>query len=188
MKNWLAVANWMYRHTLAKIFVNSASRGESGMIKCAIFSKSRVAMATARSLQPETICGNSVSSCMAFPSATRSGQKATTTSLPVAATISPSFVVIPGKTVLRRTMHWPSRRCGMIPVKNRLMVWKVGFKCSSTGVPITTTTNSADAMMLASMEACRVLPITDWSAGSASVSTKGILPASTISTDRPLMS
>ena len=47
-------------------------------------------------VRAETICGSDESSSIAFPSATRSGQKATETSLPAEATMSRIFSVVPG--------------------------------------------------------------------------------------------
>ena len=58
----------------------------------------------------DTICGTPPNSVIARPSATRSGQNATSTSRPRSATIFSSWAVLPGQTLLRTMRIWPSRR------------------------------------------------------------------------------
>ena len=56
-----------------------------------------------------TICGSSYSSVIAWPSAIRSGQNATSMSMPRLATSFSAIAVVPGVTVLRRIRICPSR-------------------------------------------------------------------------------
>ena len=74
MKNWLAVANLMYRQVFVNSFASSASSGRSGTICSVSARNSFSARSIARSVRAATICGSSNSSVMARPSAMRSGQ------------------------------------------------------------------------------------------------------------------
>ena len=101
----------------------------------------------------ETICGSSNSSVIALPSAIRSGQNATSIDTPRPTIIFSTRAVTPGKTVDRRISSWPSRRYGAQPPSAfGIAVWS-GFRCSSTGVPMTTTTCSAEPTIDGSAEA-----------------------------------
>ncbi len=59
---------------------------------------------------PDTICGSVCSSSMALPSAIRSGQKLTSSTLPCLVSSRSTRAVTPGYTVERITRCWPSRR------------------------------------------------------------------------------
>ena len=85
-------------------------------------------------------------------------------------------------------MHWPSTRCGSSPVKNRRIEWNVGLRCSSTGVPITTTTYRDSDTHAGSVDTSSVRPMTSRSFGSAPFSRNGIRPDRTVATARSLMS
>ena len=57
---------------------------------------SALARSAPRAVRAETICGSSNSSVIALPSAMRSGQKATSMSMPSAATVFSTSAVTPG--------------------------------------------------------------------------------------------
>ena len=92
---------------------------------------------------------------MALPSAIRSGQKATSMALPRRATRRSTIVVTPGNTVLRRTRSCPSTSSSATASIALTTAWGSGFRCSSTGVPTTTTRCSLSPTDAASGEAVR---------------------------------
>ena len=145
-------------------------------------SKSSRARATPSLVKLETICGSERSSFIAKPSAMRSGQKASSTSLPSARSHLRNFSVIPGYTVLRKTTSCPSFRYGRYESNVCRMGSNSGFRCRSTGVPTTKTTVSVSEISDGRRERVN-LPVsrTRRSALSAPSSEKGISP-------RPILS
>jgi hypothetical protein len=95
----------------------------------------------------------------------------------------------PGNTVLRRMSNCPSLRNSEQPPSALVMAICLGFRCSSTGVPMTTITCSAVATIAGSAEATRrPAPSTRLSASSAPGSAKGIWPELTVATAASLTS
>ena len=85
MKNWFATANFMYRQVLVKSLASSASLVVVRIVLLASRPNSAVARSAARSSSAPMIWGSEWSSSSAWPSAIRSGQKATSTTQPRAA-------------------------------------------------------------------------------------------------------
>ena len=79
MKNWFATANFMYRHVFVKSFASSASLVVVRIVLAASVPNSSAARSAATSSSAPMICGSEWSSSRAWPSAIRSGQKATST-------------------------------------------------------------------------------------------------------------
>ncbi len=92
----------MYRQTLVKSFASSASSGLIGTSVEVSRLNRALARSIPRSVRLDTICGSSNSSVIAFPSAMRSGQNATSISRPSLEIIFSTRAVTPGYTVLRR--------------------------------------------------------------------------------------
>ena len=170
-------------------FASSASSGDSSTIFSVRCENSARPAPCCPRVRPETICGRVNSSVIALPSAIRSGQNATSISTPSPATIFSTSAVTPGNTVERSTSSCPSRRNGAQPPSAfGIAVW-FGFRCSSTGVPITTTTCSADPTTDASVVANRRPPATARSSiGLAPGSSNGSCAAFTASTAASLTS
>jgi hypothetical protein len=140
-------------------------------------------------VRAETICGSSNSSVIALPSAIRSGQKATSISRPSLVIIFSTSAVTPGNTVLRRTSNCPSLRNSEQPPSALVMAICLGFRCSSTGVPMTTITCSAVATIAGSADASRrPAPSIRLSTSSAPDSANGIRPELTVATAASLTS
>ena len=95
---------------LLKSLVSSAARGSISITSGVSERNSAAARSRARALVPDTICGSVEISSSATPSATRSGQKATSTSMPSRASAAAMRSVVPGYTVLRSTKSCPLRR------------------------------------------------------------------------------
>jgi hypothetical protein len=108
MKNWLTAANLMYRQVLVNSLASSASSGSSGTMLWVSSPNRRAARSRTASLRADTIWGSEYSSAIAWPSAIRSGQKATSTATSRSATIRSTSAVTPGYTVLRNTRSCPS--------------------------------------------------------------------------------
>ena len=173
----------MYRHTLVNSFASSASSGDSSTMLLVSRPKSFAARSIPRGDLAETICGSSNSSVIALPSAIRSGQNATSIATPRPTIIFSTSAVTPGNTVDRRISSWPSRRYAEQPPRAfGIAVWS-GFRCSSTGVPMTTTTCSAEPTIDGSAEARRRPSATTRSSTSAAPgSSNGSWPAFTVAT------
>ena len=96
MKNWFAMANCMYRHVFVKSLASSASR----VVVRTIFKPKaarRAPWPDGRLVDVGTHDLRQVrSSSSAWPSAIRSGQKATSTRQPRAATAFGDYSVVPG--------------------------------------------------------------------------------------------
>ena len=100
----------MYRHTLVNSLASSASSGVSATMRIVSRPNNADARSRPSGERADTIWGSSNSSVIALPSAIRSGQNATSTWTPRAATIFSTRAVTPGNTVDRRTSSWPLRR------------------------------------------------------------------------------
>ena len=120
---------------------------------------------------------------MAFPSAILSGQKLTSTRLPLFEMTRSTSFVTPGYTVLRRTRCCPSTKTSRRSLTTFGTASGSGFKCSSTGVPITKITCSADEMTFLSLDAENfLLARTCFKSSLAPGSSNGILPEFTFVT------
>ena len=170
-------------------FASSASSGDSSTTLSVSSEKSLTARSIPCGERAETICGSSKSSVIALPSAIRSGQNATSIDTPRPTIIFSTSAVTPGKTVERSTSSWPSRMyCEQPASAFGIAVW-LGLRCSSTGVPITTTTFSAVPTMAGSVEAVSRPAATARSrSGAAPGSSNGSLAAFTRATASSLTS
>ena len=139
MKNWLATANFMYRQVLVKSLASSASFGRRPDRLAASMPKSASARSPPRSSSAPTIWGSEWSSSRAWPSAIRSGQKATSTPAAAGLQVLGHVAGRAGIDGAAQDDERAVRRCGAI--------WSTAFsntvidgpRNSSTGVPITTT-------------------------------------------------
>ena len=95
MKNWLPTANFMYRHVFVKSFASSASLVVVRIVLGESVQNSATRPAAAASSAP-MICGSERSSSRAWPSAIRSGQKATSTSRRARRDAARRTPVVPG--------------------------------------------------------------------------------------------
>jgi hypothetical protein len=85
------------------------------------------------------ICGSWRISRRLLPCATRSGQKATWMSSPARREVALDELADAGKIVLRRIRICPFRSCAEHASIAFFMPLKLGVRCWSTGVPITST-------------------------------------------------
>ena len=178
IQNWLAAAKRMYRQLLVKSFASSASSGSTLIVLIPTEPKNASALCEMSADRAPTSWGSAVISSSADPSAIRSGQNETKTPGCFEANQSSTFRVTPGKTVDRRITSCPWWKNSERSLKRSSTAFGSGFRCSSTGVPTTTTTTSASLTEDLSVEATKCPDsITRTSKSGAPASMNGIRPS-----------